>query len=209
MIIWFRNIKGIMRFIILIALVFQFGCVAKGQSYADEIAQFRKKYIEDLLADKRAPVKSAQVKDINFYPADHDYCVWGNFTETPGSTPFMVQTHSGKQKPFREYGVVSFVLMNEPCTLHIYQSMDLLKNAEYKDNLFIMFNDRTNYETTYAGGRYIDLSVSDIKDGRLLLDFNKCYNPYCAYADGYSCPIPPKENYLSVPVKAGEKVFTH
>jgi hypothetical protein len=67
----------------------------------------------------------------------------------------------------------------------------------------------TNYETTYGGGRYIDLSLKDIKEGKITLDFNKCYNPYCAYSDGFSCPIPPSENYLSTEIRAGEKVFVH
>jgi len=73
--------------------------------------------------------------------------------------------------------------------------------------LFLPFNDYTNYETTYGGGRYIDIQVGDIADNKVLLDFNKSYNPYCAYADGFSCPIPPSENYVHTHVLAGERVF--
>ncbi|MCD6010898.1 MAG: hypothetical protein K0Q79_760 [Flavipsychrobacter sp.] len=193
--------------ILCIALLLQLPL--KAQTYADSIAQFRRKYIEDLLADKRAPVKLPQVQYIDFYPADRAYCVWATFAETPGSSPFMVPTHSGKQKPFKEYGVLTFSVDKVLCTLHVYQSVDLVKNAVHKDDLFIMFNDETNYETTYAGGRYIDLTVNDIRDGGVWLDFNKCYNPYCAYTDGFSCPIPPDENRLRIAIKAGEKMFQH
>ena len=182
-------------------------CIATGQSYTDSIVQFRKHYIEDLLADKRSPIKPAQVKNINFFPPDHTYCVWAAFRETPGSVPFKIPTHSGKQKPFREYGTLTFTLNSNVLTLHIYQSIDLINDAVHKDELFIPFNDMTNYETTFGGGRYIDLSVGDIKNGKVLLDFNKCYNPYCAYADGYSCPIPPSENHLQIEILAGEKMF--
>jgi len=126
---------------------------------------------------------------------------------TPGSTPFLIPTHSGKQKPFREYGTLTFVVHDSTLVLHMYQSIDLLNDAAHKDDLFVPFTDESNYEATYGGGRYIDLSTRDIKDNRILLDFNKCYNPYCAYANGFSCPIPPKENSLHVEINVGEKVF--
>jgi uncharacterized protein (DUF1684 family) len=83
----------------------------------------------------------------------------------------------------------------------------LLKDPKYKDHLFIPFTDGTTYTETYGGGRYIDLSVNDIKNGKIELDFNKCYNPYCAYAGGFNCPIPPVENRLPVAIKAGEKLY--
>jgi uncharacterized protein (DUF1684 family) len=196
-----------MRIIVCLLLLVSGSCAVKGQSYADSILQFRKHYTEELLADKRSPIKHSQVKSLDFFPADRTYCVWADFSPSPGSKPFLVQTHSGKQKPYREYGRLTFRLHDSLLTLHVYQSIDLLNDAAHKDYLFIPFNDLSNYESTYAGGRYIDMSLDDIKNNRVLLDFNKCYNPYCAYADGYSCPIPPAENYLHIPVKAGEKLF--
>ena len=83
----------------------------------------------------------------------------------------------------------------------------LQKMEQYKDYLFIPFMDHTNGETTYGGGRYFDVMIGDIMDDKLVLDFNICYNPYCAFSDGYNCPVPPKENHLEVAIKAGEKMF--
>lgn len=179
------------------------------QTYADSIAQYRKQYIAGLLAEPRHPIQPSQVKYMSFYPPDPAYRVLASFVASPGSAPFLVQTHSGKQKPFKEYGILIFQLNGEYVTLHVYQSVDLIRDAARQDELFIMFNDMTNYESTYAGGRYIDLSVKDIVDGKVWLDLNKCYNPYCAYSDGFSCPIPPTENRLRVEIKAGEKMFLH
>ena len=190
-------------------LLFALSGTVSAQTYTDTIAEFRKHYTEDLLADKRAPIKHSQVSSLNFFPPDRNYCVWASFRESPGSVPFKIPTHSGKQKPFREYGVLTFILNNNLYSLHAYQSIDMMNDAAHKDDLFIPFNDETNYEATYGGGRYIDLSIKDIIDGKVLLDFNKCYNPYCAFADGYSCPIPPAENKLHTEIKAGEKMFTH
>jgi uncharacterized protein (DUF1684 family) len=198
-----------MKFLICFLLLINVCLSAQGQTYADSIAEYRKHYIEDLLAEPRHPIQPSQVKDIDFFRPDHNYAVIAEVTEKPGSMPFLIPTHSGKQKPFREYGTLSFLLMGKKYTLHAYQVVDLVNDAANKDDLFIPFNDPTNYETTYGGGRYIDLSIKDIKEDKVLLDFNKCYNPYCAYSSGFSCPIPPRENYLQVEIKAGEKIFSH
>lgn len=87
-------------------------------------------------------------------------------------------------------------------------SQDLLQRAEYHNYLFLPFTDVSNAEETYEGGRYMDLTTGDIQNNTVLLDFNKAYNPYCAYVSGkYNCPIPPKENALPVAIKAGEKAY--
>jgi uncharacterized protein (DUF1684 family) len=190
--------------IILLCIV---PAVLRAQSYADTIAEFRRHYIEELLAEPRHPVNAAQAKSISFFPADRSYCVWADFVLIPGGKTFLVPTHSGKQKPFREYGTLTFYIRDSAYTLHAYQSVDIVSGTANKDHLFIPFNDYSNYETTYGGGRYIDLTINDIKDNKVLLDLNKCYNPYCAYADGFSCPIPPSENYLNTHILAGEKAF--
>ena len=65
-----------------------------------------------------------------------------------------------------------------------------------------------NGDTTYGGGRYIDLMKTDVNDGNVMLDFNKAYNPDCAFGEGFSCPIPPAENRLGIAVKAGEKIWS-
>ena len=192
-----------MCFLLCLSIGFRVGA----QSYIDSIAAFRKQYVADLLSDKRSPIKHSQVKNLSFFSPDHAYCTWATVKITPGSVPFLVQTHSGKQKPFREYGTLTFSVHDSALVLHMYQGIDLLNDAAHKDDLFVPFTDESNYETTYGGGRYIDLSVKDIKDNVILLDFNKCYNPYCAYADGFSCPIPPKENSLRIEINVGERGF--
>ncbi|HNJ28593.1 MAG TPA: DUF1684 domain-containing protein, partial [Ferruginibacter sp.] len=76
------------------------------------------------------------------------------------------------------------------------------------DYLFVPFTDLTTGDESYGSGRYIEFYIQDIQgDGTLQLDFNKAYNPYCAYASGFKCPIPPRENALNVAIKAGEKNF--
>ena len=76
---------------------------------------------------------------------------------------------------------------------------------EYKDYLFLPFTDLTNGDTTYGGGRYIDMRIPE--KNTIILDFNQSYNPYCAYGGNYSCPIPPAENNLDIAITAGVKKF--
>ena len=75
----------------------------------------------------------------------------------------------------------------------------------YGDEFFLPFADATTGRETYGAGRYLEVAVQE--DGMHLVDFNHAYNPYCAYNPRWSCPIPPVENRLKVPIRAGEKLF--
>lgn len=194
--------KNILSILLLCA-----ASAGNAQSYNDSIAQFRQHYKEDFLTDGHSPLKAADTGYLRFYVPDASYKIVAKFMATPDAKPFEIATHSGKTKTYRKYGELSFRIHDTDTKLAVYQSITLMKDPKYKDYLFIPFNDMSNYITTYAGGRYIDLVTGDIKSGTVVLDFNKCYNPYCAFAGGYSCPIPPDENKLKVFIAAGEKVF--
>jgi len=83
--------------------------------------------------------------------------------------------------------------------------LDLIKKDGFEDYLFLPFSDTTNGNETYIGGRYIDCRIQ--KDLEWTIDFNKAYNPYCAYNYKYSCPIVPMENDLPIAIIAGVKKF--
>jgi len=161
--------------------------------------------MKDLLTEKDGPITAGDTRYMRFFPANASYRVVADYTPTYGARPFLVPTHSGKQKAFKEYGLLKFTVNDTAVTLHLYQSVDLSGGG--KKYLFLPFNDMTNYVLTYAGGRYLEIDETEILGGHVTLDFNKCYNPYCAYKDGYSCPIPPKENSLPIAIFAGEKMF--
>jgi uncharacterized protein (DUF1684 family) len=112
-----------------------------------------------------------------------------------------MNTSSGKLKMYSEYARLEFEIDGKNYELYAYQSHRLRAMDEYKDYLFLPFKDHTNGIESYGGGRYIDLSIPEGET--ILLDFNQSYNPYCAYRDGYSCPIPPEENHLELKVNAG------
>jgi len=196
-----------MKKIWLISILFLLAQKITAQTFADSVFQHRQNYRNDFIKDEHSPLGAQDTAWLRFFAPDKKYRVIATFKMTPDATNFQMPTHSGKAKTYRKYGYLTFVLKGERMQLEVYQSPDLMKIAEYKDHLFVPFNDLTNYEETYGGGRYLDLSLNDIRDNTVVLDFNKSYNPYCAYASGYSCPIPPEANRLPIPIKAGEKMF--
>ena len=112
-------------------------------------------------------------------------------------------TNTGEIRSGLRYGYFEFVVEGQTCRLHVYRLEDVASSNS--PNLFIPFRDATSGSETYAPGRYMDLTENT--SGTYELDFNRAYNPYCAYNDAYSCPFPPEENTLPVPIRAGEKKY--
>lgn len=106
-----------------------------------------------------------------------------------------VQTSDGQERQYRRAATVTFEVDGEQVRLTLYST----EHPGY----FIPFRDKTSGRETYGAGRYLDIDPNE--DGTVTIDFNLAYNPYCAYNEAYSCPLPPVENWLQVPIEAGEK----
>lgn len=196
--------------ILVLLLIFSVN-LAQGQKneklYGKLIKKHRKAFKKEKKKEVNGPLDKAGIKKLSYFPADTNFKVVASFTKIEGGAPFEIPTSSGKTKKYIRYGKLDFLMQGENYSLVVYQSLRLRKMPQFKDYLFLPFMDLTNGESTYGGGRYIDLSIKDLDKGKVLIDFNKCYNPYCAYSDGFNCPIPPVENNLKTSVKAGEKAF--
>ncbi len=144
-------------------------------------------------------------KGLDFFPFDSVYVVQAVLTRTPDSDWFDMPTTRERIDKYRVFGILKFEIEEIQFSLEVYQSERLMETEEYANHLFLPFLDKTNGIETYGGGRYMDLEIppSDI----ITLDFNKAYNPYCAYNSKYSCPLVPLQNYLDRPIKAGVKSF--
>jgi len=189
-------------FLLLFSLLFTNILFAQ-KTYKDSIDAYLKKYV------KEHEVVTGKDKELmSFFPINEKYRVTCRFDRTPNSQWFRMESSGQIKKNYRIYGVIHFTINDTTVTLNIYQSQDLMATTQYKDHLFIPFTDATSGEETYESGRYIDLEINDIKSDKIIIDFNKAYNPYCAYVSGrYNCPIPPAENRLAVAIHAGEKAF--
>ena len=142
---------------------------------------------------------------LEFFPIDTTYRVTARLELTPDSKPFSMPTTTDRLPIYKLYGKAQFTLKGKECTLEIYQNQDLIQDPEYSDYLFLPYTDRTNGNSSYGGGRYIDLTIP--KGEEITIDFNQSYNPYCAYNSEFSCPIPPRANDLALEIRAGVKAF--
>lgn len=114
-----------------------------------------------------------------------------------------MQTSTGDTRQYRRWGHFTFDVAGQTGELTIYAD-------NYGSDLFLPFKDSTNGDETYGAGRYMDNqrpAIERLHGDRYRIDFNYAYNPYCAYSPYFSCPLPPRENWLKLPIRAGEKDF--
>lgn len=132
-----------------------------------------------------------------YFPIDESYRVIADFEPTTTIKTIEIPTNDGTVKEYQLYGYVNFELKGEKQRLTLYSRME--GNTQ---DIFLGFWDPTNGESTYGGGRY--LNIAHRGEEQIVLDFNKAYNPYCVYNESYICPIPPRTNKITLPVPVGE-----
>ena len=157
---------------------------------------------------EKSPLKKEQIANFDslaYFPVKKAYKVNATLERSEDTSSFVIPTTTDRKPLYRKYGRATFTLNGDTLQLTIYQNVRLLNNPDYTDYLFVPFNDLTNGMETYGGGRYIDVEKNGM--GAVVIDFNRAYNPYCAYNHDYSCPIPPDENNLKAQIRAGEKAF--
>ena len=196
--------------LLLLFLIPLTGCSqsSKSTSYVNHIKMHR--YDMNIkFADKKTTILTKKdfkkFSALDFFPIDSNYRIEATFELNKNPKLFEMPTTTDRLPIYKTYGVATFNFNGEKYQLQVYQNQELILKPEYKDYLFIPFMDKTNGNESYGGGRYLDLETQ--KGDIIILDFNKAYNPYCAYNYKYSCPIPPLENHLDISIKAGVKAF--
>lgn len=207
----------------LIALIVLFGGCKDHKKYHDEkghpastgqtaaledIVLFQNELNAQFRDADASPLPDRYRKDfegLDFFDPDTNFRVMAHLERTPDALPFLMPTTTERTSEERVYGIAHFSLGQKDLQLEIYQSPEMEGEEEYEDYLFLPFTDDTNGQTTYTGGRYIDLSIP--RGDSILIDFNKAYNPYCVYNKKYSCPLVPEVNHLEVEINAGVKMF--
>ena len=146
-------------------------------------------------------------KGLNYYDIDYSYVVEGTLIIAAEHEKITIKTSTGDTYQNIIYGKVEFSLHGRKLQLNLYQSLNAAKEGRKKKALFLPFTDLTSGEDTYGGGRYIGLTIPP--DEEIIIDFNKAYNPYCAYNEKFSCPLVPWENHVELEIKAGVQKFDH
>jgi hypothetical protein len=167
-----------------------------------EVKAFRIKKDRFLKEDSQSPLQEdsrKKFKGLRYFPYDLRYVIVGSpepYPTEPKSIYVNIPTNKGKERKYVKNGCFRFKWEGKECVLQIYRPLG-------GGELFLPFRDKTSGIETYPEGRY--LYIEPLPGGKVLIDFNRAYNPFCEYNEKYICPFAPRENWLEIAVRAGEK----
>ena len=170
----------------------------------EKLKVFREKRDRFFKQDPHSPLKETdrkRFKNLLYYPIDLKYTMVGSIEKYPTEPkPIYVNlpTNKEREKKYVKYGRFKFKLEGKEYILQIYRPLG-------EGELFLPFKDKTSETETYRMGRY--LNIEPMPGGKVLIDFNRAFNPFCQYHEKYTCPFAPKENWLDIEIRAGEKRF--
>lgn len=170
----------------------------------EKLKDFRGKRDRFFKDDPHSPLKEPDRKSfrgLHYYPIDLRYAMIGlieRYPTEPKSLYVSLPTSKGRGKKYVKYGLFKFKWMGREYVLQIYRPLG-------GGEVFLPFKDKTSGAETCAEGRY--LYIEAVPGGKVLIDFNRAYNPFCEYNEKFTCPFAPEENWLDIPIRAGEKGF--
>ena len=191
--------------VVMISLLYSFLGSQDQTAYIKEIEQEREEKDQFMRTSKESPIanKKETFNGLKYYPIDIRYKITADLTAIPNKKVVLLSTSDGKEEQYVEYAYAEFDLNGYHNKLLILEMID---TGPFRGKLFLAFGDETSAGETYGAGRYLDVEKVQ-GSNTITLDFNMAYNPYCAYAEEFSCPFPPPENLLKVAIRAGEKVY--
>lgn len=150
------------------------------------------------------PVAQATFEGLPYFAYDSTAAVSAALVPAMVADTARFPTSTGELRPMPVAGQLVFTLNGTERRLMAYQAVG--PDGQPSSGLFVPFRDATSGCATYGGGRYLDLDGRPDAEGRIVVDFNKAYHPYCVYNETYSCPLPPAENTLATSLEAGERL---
>lgn len=164
-----------------------------------ELAEFRREKDTFFATSPDSPLTPEQQENfhgLTYFPENPDLRREIEITPFDKQDKVQLPTSTGDIQTYTRYGRFNFEIDGKKAELTLFGS---------PHGFFLPFVDSQAGKETYGAGRYLD--PEQLPNGKFLIDFNLAYNPYCAYNEMWSCPIPPAENRLEVPIRAGEKNF--
>ena len=172
-------------------------------SYEESVRSGRKEKDSFFKMEHDSPIPEDQKNQfvgLKYFPPDEKYRFEAKFQAHDKAAIVTMLTSKGTQQRFYRYGYFDLELGKKKVRLEAYRSAE-----REDDSLFIPFRDKTSGREAYRAARYLDLHMQP--DDDYVVDFNLAYNPYCAYSEEYICPLPPKENWVDVEIRAGEMKY--
>lgn len=194
----FKN--KIVLLILIIGIVgILFYSLQGSEDYIATISEQRNEYERNLANEKDSPIANlTNFSGIKYYEPNVEYRVEADFKGTSDSGQSMILMTDSTQSEIKKAGEATFMLNGENYTVSLFD----------EGNIYLLpFRDLTNGKETYGGGRYINIPKDKLVGDKIEIDFNNAHNFYCAYNESYICPIPPKENFIGVEIKVGEKSY--
>ncbi len=169
----------------------------------DKLKAFRQQRDRFFREDDHSPLRETDRKNFKgllYYPIDLKYAVAGTLERYSTSDPVYVTLPTNRESGRRyvRYGRFKFKWEGREQVLEVYRPLG-------GGELFLPFKDGTSGQETFSRGRY--LYIEPLEAGKVLIDFNRAYNPFCHYNEKYTCPFAPEENWLRAPIRAGEKRY--
>jgi hypothetical protein len=165
----------------------------------NELKEIRKQKDQFMHVHPQSPLTPEQkstFSGLNYFDEDASLRLEVAVEPFEEQAEIVMQTSTGGTQTYRRYGRFQFEVAGEKAELTLFAS---------PHGFFLPFVDSQAGTETYGAGRYLDPEPNE--DGNFLIDFNDAYNPYCAYNEMWTCPIPPAENRLALPIMAGEKNY--
>lgn len=197
-------IAAVVILVTILSLVYALQGGQSTQQYYAEILEERKEKDRFMRTSAESPFKEASVpfSGLTYFEPDIRFKVDARLIPIRDKEMRTLATNDGLEKRYLEYAYAEFDLGN---TTHRLLILEIIDMGPFRGTLFLAFGDATSAKDTYGAGRYLD--VKKPPGNVIELDFNTAYNPYCAYADEFSCPLPPRENLIEFAIKAGEKNY--
>ncbi len=172
-----------------------------------QLKDFREQIDDFMQFHPQSPLGDDQrdgFKGLDYYDENPALVITAAVERLPDDEPVIeMETSTGDARPFRRWGTFAFEVDGDPARLTLYSD-------PAGEEFFLPFRDATSGNETYGAGRYLDNHRPGLRrlgDDEVEVDFNYAYNPYCAYSPYFSCPLPPRENWLAVAIRAGEKDY--
>jgi uncharacterized protein len=175
---------------------------ATDDTWREELETERRMKDEFMMRHRESPFVAGRVPfhPLQYFAPDPRFRLTATLERAPTPEEAYLRTNRDNQAVMRYLGRLRFTLDGEPLALRVYHAGEGVGTSA-----FVPFRDRTSGRDTYGPGRYLTLELNeqDVYE----VDFNRAFNPYCAYTDEYECGFPPAENDLPVAVRAGERVW--
>lgn len=176
--------------------------------YLEKINKDREEKNAEFKDNKKSPLEEEDIESfnaLNYFTPDKNYIINATLEWIENPKSIKIASTKGEPRTYKKVANASFKINGQKQQLVLLQNA--IPNPLTKGLTMVLFRDKTSGKSTYGAGRYIELRGLKKGSMQTIIDFNKAYNPYCAYNENYDCPLPPLENQLTVEVNAGEKKF--